>query len=75
MKKKKKEESNIRDLWDKIKCARKKNGEKEDWKCIWRNYCWKVSKPKEGNRYLSTGSTEGPKHDKSKQTYTKIYYN
>ena len=25
--------------------------------------------------YPDTGSTEGPKQDKPKQTYTKIYYN
>ena len=33
---------------------------KGDWKYIWRNYGWKLSKSKE-NRYPDTGSTEGPK--------------
>ena len=27
------------------------------------------------NRYPQTGSTEGPKQDEPKQTYTKTYYN
>ena len=30
---------------------------------------------KEGNRYLDTRSTEGPKQVERKQTYTKTYYN
>ena len=30
---------------------------------------------KEGSRHPDTGSTEGPKQDEPKQTYTKIYYN
>ena len=35
----------------------------------------KTSKPKEGNIYLGTGSTEGPKQDEPKQTHTKICHN
>ena len=30
---------------------------------------------KKGNRYPDTESTEGPKQDEPKQTYTKTYYN
>ena len=32
----------------------------ENWKYIWRNYCWKLSKSK-GNRYQDAGSIEGSK--------------
>ena len=53
------------------KRRRKRKG---DWKCIWINYGWKFPKPKEGNKYPGTGSTEGPKQDEPKQTYTKTYY-
>ena len=28
------------------------------WKCIWRNYDWKLPKPKQGIRYPGTRSTE-----------------
>ena len=57
-------ESNVRDLWDNIKCANiwiiviPEGEEKEDWKCVWRNYGWKLSKSKDGNGYLDTGNTE-----------------
>ena len=47
---------------------------KMDWKCIWRNYGWKLSKSKERNRYPNTGSTEGSKQVEPKQIYTKTYY-
>ena len=32
-------------------------------------------KPKEGNRYPDTESTEGPKQDEHNQIYTNTYYN
>ena len=51
---------------------RKKKGE---WKCIKRNYSWKLPKFKEGNRYLGTGNTEGLKKGKPQQTYKKTYNN
>ena len=35
----------------------------------------KLSKSKEENRYPDTGSIEGPKQIKPKQTYNKTYYN
>lgn len=35
----------------------------------------KIPKPKERNRYKSTESTEDPKQDEPKQTYTNIYHN
>lgn len=57
-------DSNIWGLCDNIKCAnliglwkRDKTGIKG----IGRNYGWKLSKCKEGNRYLSTGNTEESK--------------
>ena len=31
------------------------------WKCIWRNYGWKLLKPKQGIRYPDTRSTEDSK--------------
>ena len=34
----------------------------------------KCSKPEEGNIYPGTGSAEGPKQDKPKQTHTKTYH-
>ena len=34
---------------------------KGDWKYIWRNYGWKIPKPRKRNRYPGTGCTEGPK--------------
>ena len=40
-------------------------------KCIWRNYGWKLPKPKERNWYPGVGSTKGPKQDKPN---TKAYY-
>ena len=39
-----------------------------DWKCTSENYGWKIPRTEEGNRYPGTGSTEGPKQDKPKQT-------
>ena len=45
---------------------------KGDWKGFWRNCGWKLAKPKEGNRNLGTGNTEGPIKDRPKQNYTKI---
>ena len=45
---------------------------KGDWKGIWRNYGWKLAKPKEGNRDLGRGNSEGPKEYRPKQNYTKI---
>lgn len=50
---------------------RKRDG---DWKYIWGNYGWKLTKPKKGNRYLGIGSTEGSKWDEPKQTHTKTYH-
>ena len=49
---------------------RRRRKKKGDQKCIWRNYGWKLLKPKEGNRYLGTW-TKGPKQDECKQTYAK----
>ena len=53
---------------------RRKRKRKWDWKYIWRNYGWKLSKSKE-NRYQDTGSTEGLKLVKPQQVHTKTYYN
>ena len=39
-----------------------------DQKCMWRNYSWKLPKPKEGNRYPGTESTEGPKQDETRHS-------
>ena len=58
----KKHESNIRYLWDNIKqvdlciIGIPEGEEKGDWRCIWRNYGWKISTSK-GNRYQDTEST------------------
>ena len=49
--------------------SRRRRKRKGDWKHISRNDGWKLSKSK-GNRYLDTGSTEGPK-----QAPTKIFHN
>ena len=74
-----KNESNIWNLWDNIKHADLRiigipeEEEKRGSKIIWRNYGWKLPKPKEGNRYAGTGSTEGPKQDEPKQINTKTY--
>ena len=38
-----------------------------DQKKYLRKYAWKFSRPEERNRYPSTGSTEGPKQDETKQ--------
>ena len=55
---------------------KKKKRREEGWKCIWRNYSWKLSNPEEEEkRYPGTGSTEGSKQDEFKQTHTKIYHN
>ena len=60
-----KNESNIRDPWDNIKCAKQciiripgKERERGCQKYIWRIYAWKLTKPKEGNRNPGTGNTE-----------------
>ena len=39
--------------------SRRKRRRKGDWKYIWRNYSWKLSKSK-AYWYQDTGSTEGP---------------
>ena len=74
-------ESNTRNLQDNIKSAnlhiiesRRRKKRKCDWRCIWRNYGWKLSKCK-WNRYQDTGSTEGSKQLEPNQAHTKIYYN
>ena len=54
---------------------RRRRKRKVDWKCIWRNYGWKLPKPIEGKRYTGTGSTKGPKQDEPIQTHIKILYN
>ena len=61
-------ESNIWALWHNINWDNiliigilREEREKEDRKCIWKNYSWKIPQTKEGNRYISTGRTEGPK--------------
>ena len=51
--------------------SRRRIKKKGDWKCIWRNYGWKLPKPKEGHRYPGTGNTEGSKQDELIETYTK----
>ena len=64
-----KKESSIWDLWNHLKHAslhtiRIPEGKKEeDRKCIWRNYGWTFSKPKDGNRYPGIGSIESPEQD------------
>ena len=45
--------------------SRRGRKRKRDQKCTWRNYGWKS---KQGNRYSSTGKTDGYKKDKPKQT-------
>ena len=71
-----KNERNIRDLCSNIKCAnihvvgviegegRVKNVFNQE------NYGWKLFRPKEGNRYPGTASTESPKQDEPNQTHT-----
>ena len=76
---KKTNESGIKVLWDNIKhdnlcIIRILEGERGS-KHIWRNYDWKLPKPKEGNRYPGIRSTEDLKQDESKQTHTKTYHN
>lgn len=63
--KKKKKESNIKDLWDNIKCdnthnrnPRRGRKTKGDWKCFWRNYGWKSPKPRK--QKFNIGSIEAP---------------
>ena len=64
--------SHIRKIGWNIKCAnlciigitgKKRKG---DWKYIWINYIWKSYKSIEGNKYLDTGFTKGPKQDEPK---------
>ena len=43
---------------------RRKIKRKGDWKYIWSNYVWKISKSK-GIRYQNTGRTEIPKQVKT----------
>ena len=43
--------------------SKRKRKRKGDHKYIWRTYDWKLPKPKEGNIYPGTGSTEGPKDE------------
>ena len=75
-------ESTIWDLWDNIKHADlciievpegegKRRGSKMYLKKLW----LKTPQPKEGDRYPSTGSTEGLKQDEPKQTHNKTYHN
>ena len=47
--------------------------EKGDWKYLWRNYDWKLSKCK-GYWYQDTGSTEDPKQVEPKQAHMKTYW-
>ena len=54
--------------------SRRRRKRKGDWKYIWRNYGWKLSKSK-GYWHQDTGSTEGPKQVEPKQAHTKTYYN
>ena len=54
----------------KKKEKKKKKREKIYLKKLW----LKIFKTKEESRYPDTGSTEGPKQDETKQTYTKTQY-
>ena len=47
---------------------RRRRKKKVDQTCILRNYGWKLPNPKEGNRYSSTGNTEGSKQDEPRPT-------
>ena len=77
---KKKNESNIKDLWNNIKQAnlnivgipkkKQERGLKIYLEKLWKNF----PKPKETN-YLGTRSTVGPKQEEPRQTFTKIYHN
>ena len=78
----KKNESNVRDLWDNINHANLHiigilEGEERE-KGI-KNVFEKIMSEKFPNlkkeTHPGTGSTEGPKQYKPKQTYTKTYYN
>ena len=69
---KKTNESGIKVLWDNIKhdnlcIIRILEGEKGS-KCMWRNYDWKLPKPKEGNRYPGIRSTAAAAAAKSFQS-------
>ena len=50
--------------------SRRRIKRKGDWKCIWRDFGWKLPKSKEEHRYPGTGSTEGSKQDEHRQIYT-----
>ena len=62
-------EEHISDLED--RGSRRRSETEEYWKCIWRNYGWKLPKPKERNKYPGTGSTKGPKQNEANQPITR----
>ena len=77
----KKKKKQHRRPWDNIKWVNlcvigiPEGEEKRGLKMYLKKLWLKTPKPKEGNRYPGTGSTEGPKQDEPKQTYTKTCYN
>ena len=74
----KKYESNIRDLWDNIKCANlyiigiPEGEEKRVLKMYLKKLWLKISNLKK--TYWDTGGTEGPQQNEPKETFTKTQY-
>ena len=52
--------------------SRRRVKRKGNWKYIWRNYGWTLSKSK-GYKYQDTGITKSPKQVEPKQAHIKIY--
>lgn len=77
-----KSENKITDLWDNIKPANLQiigipEGEKRERRIenLFQEIMAENFQNLKKSRYPNTESTEGPKQDKHKQTYTKTYYN
>ena len=55
--------------------SRTRRREKEIKNVFEKNYDWKLSKLKQGNKYPDIGCPKGLQQNEPKQTHTKIYHN
>ena len=77
VKRMKRAEDSLRDLWDHIKCTSvwiigvPEEKEKEGaWEIFWREYSWKFSQHGKGNSQSSTRGAKSPMQDKRKEKDT-----
>ena len=75
VKRMKRTESSLRDLWDNIKCTRRRREKERVWENFWRDYSWKFPQRGKGNSQSSLRDTKSPIQDKPKEKQAKTHTN